>query len=277
VDDFILDGLETGIEEMLNDASVPGKHCGRSAIYHLRKAWELEQIDLEMAMFRALTAEEESSTAIIHALRRIKYKGASKLDPERHIHKMSLTSFLDVVEHFLAKLQTPNLVHQLVIEPSEGKNLLRVGFKINHPDHGEVLALPKPPFHGLITDNEVLYDFTNEIQEVVGQKTTSEIKRYLQKHTAMRNVLLYATHEGVPRVTGEIAGFLRNQRRIVFRNLGIFLMIDPYPEKQHLVQQVLQAFLKTLGLLRENISIEPVSTYATTGAGYVVYPSPEKD
>jgi hypothetical protein len=62
VDDFILDKLETGIEGMLNEASIPGQHCGRNAIDHLRKAWELEQIDLEMAMFRALTAEEESST-----------------------------------------------------------------------------------------------------------------------------------------------------------------------------------------------------------------------
>ena len=67
------------IEELVEEYPSPGKHAARSAFRHIKKAWEIKDIDKEMAAFRAITAEEESATAVFHSVMRRKYKNAQNL------------------------------------------------------------------------------------------------------------------------------------------------------------------------------------------------------
>jgi hypothetical protein len=45
------------------------KSCAKNAIRHLEKAWDIKDIDPEMSIFRAITAEEEAATSIFIALK----------------------------------------------------------------------------------------------------------------------------------------------------------------------------------------------------------------
>jgi hypothetical protein len=165
--ELILSKFETGIVDLIEASSGPGRNCGRNAIYHLRKAWEIKEIDREMAMFRGLTAEEESSTAIINELREKKYKGASKLEPTNHVHTMALTPFLLAFENFLARTMPADQNHQLVLLPYQDTTRIQLRIKINHPAHPELKDMwmtPIPPLHGSIEVNGVLHDFANDIQ-----------------------------------------------------------------------------------------------------------------
>lgn len=56
--------FEIGIAECLRGTKLPSVYAAQNAIFNLKKAWELRDIDSQMAAFRAITAEEEAATAI---------------------------------------------------------------------------------------------------------------------------------------------------------------------------------------------------------------------
>lgn len=64
--------------EAINDCRGAIKHCGKNAIYHLEKAWFLREVDLEMATFRGITAEEEAASALFFCLKNNNYLNSQK-------------------------------------------------------------------------------------------------------------------------------------------------------------------------------------------------------
>jgi hypothetical protein len=60
------------------------KQCARSAIHHLELAWKIKDVDPEMAIFRAITSEEEAATAIFIALKDKGYLNAKKIKFKKH-------------------------------------------------------------------------------------------------------------------------------------------------------------------------------------------------
>lgn len=77
--------------------------------------------------------------------------------------------------------------------------------------------------------------------------------RHFQEHwtklSNRRNEILYAAEQGGPSWDGSVDGYVRRRRQVILHNLVIYLMIEPYPEKQLFVQQALSAFLHLLGLI----------------------------
>src|SRR5688572_12178635 len=96
-----LTDFQDKLRQVVEKTPSPGKHAARSAIVHLQKGWELRQLDPAMAVFRGITADEESVAAIFHALKARHYKGAATLDPHRHLHKAAMVPFLAALEHGL--------------------------------------------------------------------------------------------------------------------------------------------------------------------------------
>ena len=74
-----LNGFQEGIIRCLDRDGSHGMQCARSAVRNLMKAWNLRDLDLGMALFRCLTAEEEAATAVFLALKSRQYEGASRL------------------------------------------------------------------------------------------------------------------------------------------------------------------------------------------------------
>lgn len=252
--EIILTVIEQAALDMVERCPSPGKHCARNAFRHLSKAWKLQETDLEMAAFRAITAEEEAATAIFHALERRKYKGAVKLKRKNHLHKNALIPFCTAVAGALA-LTEELFKSKLYLDIEDVPPRFRIRIDVTSIVPGLKYAFPEPPLHFNMHMNDKPHDFTDKLNNIVTKNNFSDITKYLEKRANKRNMLLYAAPEGAPEVKA-LRNFLPIQRNNVFMLLILYLMIDPYPMKQLFVQQSLQAFLKMLKLLPGEIEFE---------------------
>src|SRR5919205_2516033 len=89
---------QRAVQELIQDRPSPGCHAANNALRHISKAWDIRNIDQEMAVFRSFCAEEEAAAAIFHALKRLRYLGTEKLDPRNHVQKVAVMPFLWMVK-----------------------------------------------------------------------------------------------------------------------------------------------------------------------------------
>jgi len=248
MDNLELTEFQAIIAEMIMHTPAPAKHCARSAINHIQKAWNIRKIDLEMAVFRSITAVEESTVAIFHSLKRHKYEGSDKLILGRHIHKAALRPFLAAIETNFSKSKLEPYNPTIEIQGTGTKRKIKL--RLTFPDNPESkrYGYPQPPLNFSYAKNGMLYNFDEELEWIINTHNVSSIQKHVKALADQRNNLLYASTGGVPKVTELPDHFLLNKRDIVFQHLCIYLMIDPYPEIQLFVQQTLESFLKMLNL-----------------------------
>jgi hypothetical protein len=77
-------------ECIVNNAKGHSRHYGRNSSHHLERALRLKEIDPEMAVFRAITAEEEAATAIFLVLKEKSYHNADTIRFKDHACKQVL-------------------------------------------------------------------------------------------------------------------------------------------------------------------------------------------
>lgn len=228
-----------------------GRNCARNAISHLEAAWNIKDIDPEMAVFRAITAEEEAATAIFIALKEKGYENANRIKFKSHPYKQAVAPFVTAVSKFMADVaKWPGFPlgenYRLSIE-GEGKDRkLILSFYLENG-----LTTPIPPLGFEIALNGKPYYFEKELLEITSGKSRADIIKYVQDIANMRNSLLYARPEGIPKITEKIDGHLEKRRRTVMTFLRIFSLIYPYKEKTLFVEQALKAFLVMMGEIED--------------------------
>ena len=236
-------------ENILSNGKGQSKNCIKSAFVHLEKAFLLQDVDKEMAIFRAITAEEEAATAIFLLLKEKSYANAKKIKFKSHVHKQALNPFIKVLSHFFSKIPeiAPFFLEnkfQLEFE-GEGKDeKLCVSYKL-----GDKRAYPQPPLHFSFQINNKPYFFESELNEFVANKEIESVISYVKELANRRNDLLYANSAGVPSISGDITAYLKNKVLVFARILRIYALIYPYKEKANFVQQSLDSFLIMLGEL----------------------------
>ncbi len=215
-------------------------------------AWKIKDIDPEMAGFRSITAVEEATVAIFHSLKRRNYIGAEKINLRNHVHKAALRPFLIAIGNTFAdsKLESLNPTIEIREEDGNAKVLLRV-LVPDGPQKGN-FAYPTPPLNFNFARNDERYHFTEELQWIVNEQNAKSITKHVKDLANRRNQLLYASKDGVPKIRELKDTFLLNFRDIVFQHLCIYLMIDPYRQKQLFVQECLESFIKVLRLLPDD-------------------------
>ena len=244
--------FDNKLVEMLGATSKPGQFAARNAVRHIDKAAAIAEIDPEMAAFRAITAEEESATAVFHALKRHKYPGSAALRVRDHLQKNALSPFcLAVAELFGTVDQTLALKPQLRIDDEGETPLLIIQFHVGKIGLGDRLAMPQPPLNLAISKGDQLHDFSEQIQNLATSRKTQSILSHLRQRANLPNEILYASPHGLPNVT--LNRFLNEQRRAVKVNIELFLLIDPYSEHQLFVAQTLRAFLKMVDQLPSDL------------------------
>ena len=235
------------IQRLVEATPAPGQHAARSALHHLDMALAIKSIDKEMAAFRALTGEEESVRAIFLALQRRRYDDADRLNWKRHDHKAAVYPFFEAVSAFLHSWsELAGLDPRIELRGSK----FLVSVKVLRAGGKELRARPSPPLEFGVQLDDSPPDFKEELDRVVAARNLRSFKKHNKDRANLRNRILYASQEGIPHVD-ELRRFIERRQEIVLINLIVYLMIDPYPEKQQFVQQALTAFLKLLGLLRE--------------------------
>lgn len=214
-------------------------------------AWEIRELDPEMAAFHAITAEEEAATAIFHAVRRRRYPGAERLNQRNHAHKAATRPFFISVAKVLRTLPENGITTQLVLD----ENVTPPEFSVRVIRGSEAFTLV-PPLHFTASVEERVHDFAEEIAELANATHAKSVERYIQALANRRNCLLYAAPNGLPQLEGDVQRGILSTRDWVFRHLILYLLIDRHRQHQLFVQQCLNAYLALLARVG-NRSPEP--------------------
>jgi hypothetical protein len=233
-------------ECIISNAKGQSKHCARNAVHHLERAFTLKSIDPEMAVFRAITAEEEAATAIFIALKEQGYQNADKIRFRSHSFKQALEPFIQAISKFASKWASEpgfpfGSEYSLIMKEQHGERKLSLSFHFQ----GKLITCT-PPLGFSIQFNDRKYFFEQELLEIVSGSSRQDIIRYVERMANRRNQVLYAQSGGIPAVTS-IGGFLERRRAVVVLFLRIYALIYPYSEKAVFVQQALDCFLAIMG------------------------------
>jgi len=249
--------FEKTTKEALEDCKGAIKHCAKNAIHHLEKAWVIADIDLEMAIFRGITAEEEAASCLFYTLKNQKYKNSNKLKFKEHTYKQALLPYIRSVIHNLTEFNehnnkpfgSPILRH---IEHNNRK-AISIHLKVNAIN---MVMTPTPPLHFNISDKESgqILTFENSFKKTYQGEQFSTALKYAKHIAGERNRLLYANTRGRPEISGDIKGYLEAKKSNVFLLLHVMLLIDPWINEGHsaFVQQALDGFLLLLEKIQES-------------------------
>ena len=242
------------IEKLVLSTKPRGKHSARNAIRHIKRAWKLREIEPEIAVFCAITGEEEAATAIFHSLKRQNYLGADQLKPHNHVHKAAVFPFFIAAGLALAPAVN-ELVPKVEIDTNSETPQIKLRFKVMTPE-GERHLYPLPPLHFSFRRNGEIYYFSDEFQRIADSNQISSIDKQIKILANERNELLYAHDGGILTFTEPIDGIIKDGLDKIFKMLIVFLLIDQYSESQWFVQQSLNAFLTVLGKLPPEFNFE---------------------
>jgi hypothetical protein len=245
--------VQKEISKLILETPTPGKNSARSAINHITKAWEIKDIDREMAAFRAITGEEESVTAIFHTLKRRDYEGADNLKTWNHIHKSAVYPFFISVGRVLDVANQFDLEPTIELKKDTHPVRFQVRLTVKTSDGKKIWAYPDPPLHYTVRSDDKIEDFSKQLSMLANEQNAKDIRDHIRSLANKRSQILYASSEGIPVITNQIDGYILKQRDIIFNNLIVYLLIDPYKEKQLFVQQALSAFLKMLRIILTDI------------------------
>jgi len=204
-------------------------------------------IDKEMAVFRAITAEEEAATAVFLSLKEKGYENSNKIKFKKHPYKQALDPFIRSIGKFSEKMVSipdfPFGEKYLLKIEGEGKDKkLSLSFYFHK---GTVTAIPPLGFE--VSKNGKLYHFEEELLDITQGKNKEDIIKHVNSISNLRNELLYAQSDGIPSISSDIQGHLDRRRAVVMVFLRIYALIYPYKDKAIFVQQALNAYLKMMG------------------------------
>lgn len=224
-------------------------HAATTSIIHLSRAYRLLAEMPDLAVFLAITAEEESATALFKLLRRMGYKDANKLKPNSHLHKAALNTFTQWMSAELRQNdQAPPHDFIFTSQYSKGKNTsqLRLRFKLKLEGIDEPKAVfPHPPLGFTYKDsNGEPIDYAKRIREIALDKGIDDIHSKFRELSNLRNKLLYASPTSIPGVNGAEHA-LKIYRTATMQNLMLILLIEPY-DIQELVQEAIYTFVKVV-------------------------------
>ncbi|MGH6898064.1 MAG: hypothetical protein ACRD1R_17680 [Acidobacteriota bacterium] len=220
-----------------------GKQAARSAVRHVNAAWRTRDSDLEMAVLRIITAEEEAAAAIFYSIKRKKYDGHQQINLKSHMHKLALGVFLRMLGDFF---QTIHLVQELDLrlDFTEGDGYVSTSFS-GKPYGLDGRFKPIPPLHFSMKRDGLEYYFEDEFKQFCERKNIKKMEEHIKELAGMRHSLLYAVDAGIAECkVGQ--GFFDTRRRWIFFLLAIYVMVDSYREHQLFVLHAVSAFCRMI-------------------------------
>lgn len=248
---MVLTAFDQQCLDLLNDRRGPktiSRHCFRSAVNHLVKAEKLVDIDMPMAIFRALTAEEEAATGLMHCLKACGYQNAEKLSVRNHRHKNAVIPFFRILNQFFKDyFHDQGFALTLNHVREEDEIVLRATVELMI-DGKLTFMSQMPPLNFALSVEGKRFSFKKQADILLATQGVADLPRYLEQEANRRNLCLYAGPKGyVTDVRVEPKYFPAQQAR-VFGMLRAYQLIHPYGV-QPFVQDALDAFLMLLRTL----------------------------
>lgn len=231
-----ISGFEKGIVDLIISRQGLVRNCGRNAIRRMSEAWKIRPTTPELAVFAAITAQEEASSAVIVALQNKQYPGAEKLDRQRHIHKVAIHRGIEAIQPILAIPMNAGFEFLAQIDLEDQSFPLKLAIRL--PDGS--YAYPVPPLEGIISRNDQVYDFFDHFKSFASERNASDLRAYIERRVNERNRTLYASDDGIPIAERNPDEILPISQQNVFKLLAISLFIDLY-ERQSFVQRALDS------------------------------------
>lgn len=233
------------INLMLGERSDWTSQCFTAALTHLVCAHRISEVDPAMAMFRAITAEEEAATGLLRALKIRRYKDSERVQVRNHVHKAAVFPFLLAIAKHTSYLKIGGVDSiRLAIAEVDGISRLVLGLILNGELQGQV-ARPNPPLNIRYREgeNQAPVDYRRYFLQVISPTGYQDVLKYLEAKANERNVLLYASPQGLRRFDAVPDEFLLGQKVRVLTILKATLLFWPYDEIQPFVEEAIQAFL----------------------------------
>jgi hypothetical protein len=173
----------------LLDAS-PKSHaraCFRSALNHLELAKKLADVDAGMAMFRAITAEEEACSGLMLCLKHMNYGNAEKLQHRNHVHKSAVIPFLSILGDFFGETAIGSgLQPHLHLKDEDGDKRLTIAISVTvNGERG--FAYPIPPLNFAVKSGDKSPSYKQQIGRFVAASGASNIVSYIKEQANLRN------------------------------------------------------------------------------------------
>jgi hypothetical protein len=206
-----------------------------------------------MAIFRAITAEEEAAAGLMQCFKELGYARSKELNPHDHVHKHSIFPFMQILRLFFHETLGQHFpVFNLHIKEVEGETRLTLALSIKLLGE-EKLVYPVPPLNFGVSaqGKSAQVDYSHQIDEFVKAHGITSVKQFLRKEANVRNTLLYAGPDGYPIVQDIDPTLLLERRRRVLAMLNLYLLIFPYKEHQPYVTQSLSVLVDLLQKMKK--------------------------
>jgi hypothetical protein len=248
---FPITELEREMVDLIPRMPPPPRWPAFNAVRHLNQAWRLKTIDHDMMILRLITAEEEAAAALFKSLQRRKYEGAEKLKSRQHIFKNAVMPFINAVGRVFADLAGGEPDTHLFFNKSSAPPQFQLRMKAGELTDGRIIWATSKPLHFSLSlikpgAEKVTIDFSEQLAQIASEANAKSVRKYLEERATLRNKLLYAVAEGYYAISGDMDEIFRYYQRNVFVILQLYLMIDPYEQRQEFAQQCLHGVLKIL-------------------------------
>lgn len=240
-----LDDDQNELLRVASNTRGKGGFASASSVRHLQRALVLEDEMPEVAVFLAITAEEEAATAVFAALRKRGYEGARDLRDTDHTFKAGVFPFIKLLVKSLGASKN-GIPLEIGFEPDRKKQanrMLKVRMSLRPFGLPGQFLMPDPPLNLVsIGSGGVKTDYFAEVRKVATEEGINSIHEYMRSLANRRNLMLYASDASIPSVeNAEELLALHIEGALI--NLAAYLLIEPY-SKQNLAQEALTTFLK---------------------------------
>lgn len=236
------------------------KNCCRNAFRRIKQAWHLRQIDAEMAVFSAMTAEEEAASSVMAALRVRKYVNVEFLNSWSHPHKAGLIHMAHAVGRLMHECGLEDI--KILVKPEIPRIETCIANLEKYGGPKELFAILDEPLNWSISlskkeenvEGNSLVDFKRQLQDIANDKNIESFNLFIRKKANDRNTVLYAGEDGIPKVEVQDSYFQTTLRDITIL-VGITIAILQSNTHQLFAQQALDAYIQALGKLVKHGSI----------------------
>jgi hypothetical protein len=257
---FPVSPLQKAIADIIPTIAGGSKWSAFNAIRYLNKAYKLSAIDKEIAIFCAITAEEESATAVFKSLQSKHYENAGKLKPRDHIFKNALASYLVGLWNNLVELEI-SISHITGVITKERRLAIEIELLVvdEFGQQYNQIVRPIPPLDFKLTKRfgkgiKHKIDFRSYFSDVIAVQNKT-LEGYLNEMANQRNYILYASDKGYHGVKEDFEQLFESFKNRTFINLAAYLLIVQY-KKQSFVQDALNSFLQVVGAIPPHVEIK---------------------
>ena len=221
-----------------------------AAFIHLSFAHRIKDLDPAMAIFRAITAEEEAATALLRALQIRVYDEPKELRPRDHLQKAAVYPYLCAIAKHTSHLRMSGVKDvRFGMLKGEGIARLQLAFLLDGDNDGNYVRA-NPPLNLRIREAGDVVNYQKYFRELISPSGVEDIRKYLDIKKNQRNLLLYASPQGL-RNPGPVADpTLLDYKYRVMTILKATLLIWPYKEVQPFAKEAVHSFLGLVGRLR---------------------------